>query len=188
MTEEGTVAPEYPLWVKYAQAMAFMTVVPAQMMAEIGDPAPGSKLKVLDIAAGSGLYGIAFARRNPNAEIFAVDWPNVLEVAAENARKAGIDNRYHRIPGSAFEVEFGSGYDIALITNFLHHFDLITCEHFMKKVHSALADGGRALTLDLIPNEDRITPRDAASFSLACLVSTPHGEAYTYPELERMRH
>ena len=188
MSEEGTLTPEHPLWVKYAQAMAPMIALPAQMMANLIDPTPGSSLKVLDIAAGSGLYGIAFARRNPNVEIFAVDWPQVLEVATENAQAAGIDERYHRIAGSAFEVEFGSGYHLALITNFLHHFDLATCEGLLKKVHAALIDGGRCVTLDLIPNEDRITPPDAASFSLAMLVSTPHGDAYTHLELDRILH
>ncbi len=186
MSEEGTVTPEHPLWVKYAQAMAPMSALPAQMMASLVDLTRGSELKVLDIAAGSGLYGIAFARRNPSAEVFAVDWPQVLEIAAANARTAGVDNRFHRLPGSAFEVDFGSGYHLALITNFLHHFDLATCERLLKKTHAALADGGLCVTLDLIPDEDRISPPDAASFALAMLISTPHGDAYTYPELDRM--
>jgi protein-L-isoaspartate O-methyltransferase len=186
MREEGTVAPEHPLWVKYAQAMSPMIAAPAQRMADLVDPYPGSQLKVLDIAAGSGWYGIAFAQRNPKAEIFAVDWPQVLEVAAENARIAGIEDRYHRIPGSAFEVGFGSGYQLALITNFLHHFDLDTCESLLKKVREALVDDGRCVTLDLIPNEDRVTPPEAASFSLAMLVSTPNGDTYTYLELDHL--
>ena len=59
MSEQGTVAPEHPLWVKYAQAMSPMVTLPAQMMADLVDPTPGSNLKVLDVAAGSGLYGIA---------------------------------------------------------------------------------------------------------------------------------
>ncbi len=186
MSEDGTVAPEHPLWVKYALAMSPMIALPAQMMADLVDPNPGSSLKVLDIAAGSGLYGIAFARRNLNAEIFAVDWPQVLEVAAENARAAGIDGRYHRIPGSAFDVDLGRDYNLALITNFLHHFDIDTCKRLLIRIRAALAEGGRCVTLDLIPDEDRITPPDAASFSLAMLVSTPHGDAYTYVELDRI--
>ena len=34
----------------------------------------------------------------------------------------------------AFEVEFGSGYDIVLLTNFLHHFDKSQCTLFLQKV------------------------------------------------------
>ena len=54
----------------------------AQRLAELVDPTPISTLRLLDIAAGPGLNGIAFARRNPLAKIFAVDWPQVLDVAA----------------------------------------------------------------------------------------------------------
>src|SRR3977135_471543 len=171
--EGGTVAPENPLWVKFARAMAPMMAMPAQLTAQLVDEKADGKLKVLDIAAGHGLYGLAFATRNPRAEIVAVDWPNVLEVAKENAPTVGVSYRYSTIPGSAFEVEFGSGYDIVLLTNFLHHFDIPTCETLLRKVHAALADGGRAVTLEFVPNEDRISPPDAAGFSLMMLGSTP---------------
>ena len=87
-----------------------------------------------------------------------LDWANVLEVAKENAAKAGVADRYSTIAGSAFEVDFGSGYDIVLIPNFLHHFDPATNEKLLRKVHAALAPGGIAVTPEFIPNEDRISP------------------------------
>ena len=110
----------------------------------------------------------------------------MLEVAKENAQKAGVADRYNTIEGSAFDVEFGSGYDLVLLTNFLHHFDPPTCETLLRKVHAALADGGRAVTLEFVPNEDRVTPPDAAGFSMMMLTGTPSGDAYTFAELERM--
>lgn len=186
MENEGTIGPENPVWVNFARGMAPMMALPAQLMAKLVDPAPDRKLKVLDIAAGHGLYGIAFATKNPQAEITALDWKAVLEVAKENAQKAGVADRYQTIEGSAFDVEFGSGYDLVLLTNFLHHFDPPTCETLLRKVHNALADGGRAATLEFIPNDDRVTPPDAAGFSMMMLTSTPSGDAYTFAELERM--
>ena len=155
-------------------------------MAKLVDTAANQKLKILDIAAGHGLFGIAFAANNQQAEIVALDWPKVLEVAKENAQKAGVADRYSTIEGSAFDVEFGSGYDLILLTNFLHHFDPPTCEALLRKVHDALADGGRAVTLEFVPNEDRISPPDAAAFSVMMLGSTPSGDAYTFSELEQM--
>jgi len=181
---EGTVAPDHPIWVDFARAMAPMMAMPAELMAGLVDPGGKQKLKILDIAAGHGLYGIAFAKRNPQTEIVALDWANVLEVAKENARKAGIGDRYSTIAGSAFDVDFGQGYDLVLLTNFLHHFDPPTCETLMRKVHAALADGGSAVTLEFVPNDDRITPPEAASFSVMMLGSTPSGDAYTFAELE----
>ncbi|HYH83853.1 MAG TPA: class I SAM-dependent methyltransferase [Pyrinomonadaceae bacterium] len=185
--EGGTVAPENPVWVKFARAMMPMMMMPAQAMAEmVGGGEDGRRLRVLDIAAGHGAFGIAIARHNPNAEIVALDWPNVLEVAKENARSAGVGERYNVIEGSAFDVDFGEGYDVVLLTNFLHHFDPPTCETLLRKVHAALVEGGRALTLEFVPNEDRVSPRIPASFSMMMLGSTPAGDAYTFAELERM--
>lgn len=178
--------PDHPMWVRFARAMAPMMAMPSQLLAKLADPNADKKLKVLDIAAGHGLYGLAFAKQNPHAEVTAVDWPNVLEVAKENAQAVGVTDRYQTKPGSAFDVDFGTGYDVVLLTNFLHHFDAETCETLLRKVHAALADGGRAVTLEFIPNEDRVTPPQAAAFAMTMLGVTPAGDAYTFPELEQM--
>ena len=80
-------------------------------------------------------------------------------------------------------------YDIVLIANFLHHFDPPTNERFLRKVHAALKSGGKAVTLEFCPNEDRVTPLTPARFAITMLQSTPHGDAYTFPELDAMfRH
>jgi len=155
-------------------------------MAKLVDPAADSKLKILDIAAGHGLYGIAFAQKNPLAEVVALDWPKVLVVAKENAEKARVSDRYSTIEGSAFDTNLGDGYDLVLLTNFLHHFDPPTCEVLLKKVHTALKDGGRAVTLEFVPNEDRISPPETAGFSVMMLGSTPAGDAYTFSQFDRM--
>jgi ubiquinone/menaquinone biosynthesis C-methylase UbiE len=186
MSEGGTVAPENPIWVNFARGMAPMMALPAQLLAKLIDPTADQELKILDIAAGHGLYGLAFAKTNPQATVVALDWPNVLEVAKENARNAGVADRYSTIEGSAFDVDYGTGYDLILLTNFLHHFDPATNEALLRKVHAALADGGRAVTLEFIPNEDRISPPDTAAFSVQMLGGTPAGDAYTFPEFERM--
>jgi len=186
LADEGTVSPENPVWIKFARAMAPMMALPSQLLAPLIDPSANEKLKILDIAAGHGLYGLAFAKRNPLVEVSAVDWPNVLTVARENAEGAGVSDRYHTLPGSAFDVDYGAGYDIVLLTNFLHHFDPPTNEALLRKVHAALADGGRAVTLEFIPNPDRVSPPQAAAFSLMMLGGTPGGDAYTYTELESM--
>jgi ubiquinone/menaquinone biosynthesis C-methylase UbiE len=183
---EGTIAPEHPIWVTFARAVAPMMALPAQLLTKLIDPEAKQKLKILDIAAGHGLYGIAFAQNNPQVEVVALDWPNVLEVAKENAAKAGVVDRYSTIEGSAFDVDYGSGYDLVLLTNFLHHFDPATCETLLRKVHAALADDGRAVTLEFVPNEDRISPPESAAFSVVMLGSTPAGDAYTFSEFERM--
>jgi len=183
---DSALEPDHPMWVEFARAMAPMMFMPSQLMAQLVDPTKDKKLRVLDLAAGHGLYGIAFAKQNPQIEVTAVDWPNVLEVAKENAQAAGVADRYQTNPGSAFDVDYGTGYELVLLTNFLHHFDKATCETLLRKVHAALTEGGRAVALEFVPNDDRITPPQAASFAMQMLGGTPSGDAYTFAELQQM--
>jgi hypothetical protein len=92
------------------------------------------------------------------------------------------------LPGSAFEVDFGGPYDAVLLTNFLHHFDQPACVGLLRKVHGALRPGGRAATLEFVPNEDRVSPPMPAAFSMTMLTSTAAGDAYTLSELTAMYH
>jgi SAM-dependent methyltransferase len=181
---EGSVSDANPVWVTFARTMGPMMMPAAHAIAE--QVPAGGPLRVLDIAAGHGLFGITIAQRNPQAEIVALDWEAVLEVARENAVKAGVDARYGGIAGSAFDVDFGEGYDVVLLTNFLHHFDPPTNGALLRKVHAALKPGGRAITLEFVPDEDRLGPPGAASFSSVMLSSTAKGDAYTFSELDSM--
>jgi len=186
MSEHGSMEPEHPMWVEFARSMAPLMALPSELIANLVGAETGKNWKVLDIAAGHGLFGVAIAKKNPNAQIVAVDWRKVLEVAKENAQAAGVAARYSTLPGSAFEVEFGTGFDLVLLTNFLHHFNAPTCEGFLRKVYAALSPGGRAVTFEFVPNEDRVSPPIAATFSLMMLGTTEGGDAYTFSEFDRM--
>jgi 2-polyprenyl-3-methyl-5-hydroxy-6-metoxy-1,4-benzoquinol methylase len=179
-------SPESPVWVAFARSMAPLMMMASQGLAEIVLGNERRSLKVLDIAAGHGLFGIAVLRANPKAEVTAVDWKNVLEVAQENAKKFGVADRYKTLAGSIFEVDIGTGYNLILVPNFLHHFDEPTIEQLLNKLHRALKPGGKVATLEFVPEEDRVRPAVPAAFALIMLAETPGGDAYTRSELEHM--
>jgi SAM-dependent methyltransferase len=183
---DGNMAVENPVWEKFARAMAPMMAMPATLLAELINRGGAPVGKVLDIAAGHGLFGLAVAKRHPKAVIHAVDWPKVLDVARANADGAGLGARLVTLPGDAFAVEFGDGYDLALLANFLHHFDPLTCESLLRKLHRSLAPGGRVAALEFVPNDDRVSPPVPAMFALIMLATTPQGDAYTFAEYEPM--
>jgi len=186
LTGQGSVEPENPVWVEFAHTMAPMMAPMAAPLAQIVLEGLTGPLRVLDIAAGHGLFGIAVAKQHPQAHIVAVDWAAVLDVAKSNAQKAGVAGRYEALPGSAFDVDFGEPYDIVLLTNFLHHFDHATCVGLLKKIRAVLKPGGRAATLEFVPNEDRVSPPAPAAFSMVMLTTTASGDAYPFSELEAM--
>lgn len=185
---QGTVEPDNPMWVDFARSMVPLMMPSAEFIAGlvIREYPENEPLRVLDIAAGHGMFGISIAARHPSAEIVALDWPAVLDVALENADRFGVSDRFTAMPGNAFDQAFGTGYDVVLLTNFLHHFDRATCTDLLRKVHAALDDGGRAVALEFVPNDDRVSPPDQAFFAMIMLATTAAGDAYTFAELEAM--
>lgn len=180
----GTVSEANPVWVKFARAMAPMMAMPSTILAKTSKLEHSKPLKILDIAAGHGMFGIQMAKEYPLAEIYALDWPAVLEVAYQNARRFGVDSRYHGVPGDAFAVDWGREFDAVLFPNFLHHFDRETCESLMRKAHAALKPSGKVFTVEFVPNEER--SEGPLPFALTMLCTTNAGDAYTESELSKM--
>jgi len=188
LPDNGTCDTEDPIWVDFAKGMVNMMFPAAQEIATRILPQTGPvPANVLDIAAGHGIFGVSIAQHYPAAQITACDWPSVLEVVESNARKFGVADRHSKLAGDALKLDFGSEvYDVVLVTNFLHHFTPDTNIEFMKKVRTALKPGGRALVLEFVPNNDRISPKQSAHFPLVMLAGTVAGDAYTEMELGSM--
>ena len=185
-SRDDVLGVEHPVWVEFARSMQGLMAPAAEQMAAIAAQAAGNTLKTLDIAAGHGLFGIAVAKHCPQAHIVAVDWAGVLTVAEENARAAGVAERHTLLAGSAFDADYGTDYDLALLTNFFHHFDRETNVSLMRRVRQAVRPGGRVMTLEFIPNEDRVSPPDQAMFAVIMLANTPYGDVYTFSEYDAM--
>jgi SAM-dependent methyltransferase len=172
------------IWVAFARGMAPLVRMTAEATEKV--IRTDSAIKVLDIAAGHGLYGITVAQHNPKAEIVALDFAPVLEVAKENAKSLGVSDRYAGLPGDALEIPFGNGFDLILVTNLLHHWDRPTILKFLKKVYSALAANGRIAIVEFTPNDDRVSPPAPAAFVMNMLVNTQGGDVYTATEMKAM--
>lgn len=183
--KDGTV-PSHPLWRQFAKAMGCVMSPVAERVARIlGAHRAVEPWNVLDMAAGHGLFGIAIARLNRNARVVALDWPEVLDVAVQNAEAAGLNGRYEILGGDARSIELTSHYDLVLLTNFLHHFSAATCAEILGKVHRALRPGGRAALLEYVTDEEEehLEPA-AAACALTMLGITPEGNVYTRREYE----
>jgi hypothetical protein len=182
----ANLAPDHPPWVKFARAMVpFMAPVAQGIATEVARW-PSPPRKVLDVAAGHGAFGIASGKAVPGARIVALGWHPVLEVALENARLDGLETRYDTIAGSAFDVEWGTDYDLVVTPNFLHHLDRQGCVRLLGRARRALAAGGAVLVVEMVPNDDRVSPPFPAMFAGVMLASTPKGDAWTARELQEM--
>jgi SAM-dependent methyltransferase len=177
-------APETS-WPDYARFMSPLAQHVAAFVAEAMHADSAGPIRILDVAAGHGLYGLAFAARNAKAEIHALDAPQVLQVAAKNARKAGVRKRFHPIPGDVFNTSFGGPYDLVLTANIAHHLEPKANAELFQKCRAALKPKGKLVLLDLVVNDDRVSPPVEAGFALH-LFATGSCDVYTFGEYQGM--
>lgn len=142
-------------------------------------------ITVLDIGAGSGVWGIAIAKESPHVSIHAVDWPQVLNVTRRVARKHGLEKRLTTAAGDFFETDFGKGHRLATIGHILHSEGRDRSRRLLKKVFDALAPGGTVAIQEFVPNDDRSGPPNALIFAVNMLVNTEAGDTFTFNEMSR---
>jgi ubiquinone/menaquinone biosynthesis C-methylase UbiE len=159
----------------YAGAKALAAGLAAQ-----GLPKPAS---VLDLATGSGVWGIALAQASPSVRVTAVDWPPVLEVTRKIATRFGVVDRFDFSAGDLLEADFGANHGLATLGHILHSEGEERSRELLKKTFHALAPGGVIAIAEFLVNADRTGPLSGLIFSINMLVNTESGRTYSFEEL-----
>ncbi len=138
--------------------------------------------RMLDVGGGSGVYSIAFARANPQLRAVVLDLEPVTRIAGRHIRAAGLEDRVATRTGDLTRDEFGSGYDLILLSAICHMLSPEENLDLLRRCHRALEPGGRVLIRDFILDPDKTSPPHAAIFSVNMLVNTKGGANYTEEE------
>jgi ubiquinone/menaquinone biosynthesis C-methylase UbiE len=138
---------------------------------------------VLDLAAGSGVWSIALAQRSAHVTVTAVDWPQVLEITRATATRFGMADRYRFVAGDLAEVDFGAGYDVALLGHILHSEGIARSRDLLRKTFEALAPGGTVVIGEFLVDADRRGPLQGLIFGVNMLVNTENGNTYSFEEI-----
>ncbi len=178
--EQHAETPSNVFWETFARSSAALAFPTAAALAERLAPIAAAKksLRVLDVAAGSGIYGHTMLRL-PGVDVTFLDWPNVLVETRAWGDRLGVDQaRAHYLPGSVFEADLGGPYDLVIASHLYHHFDPKTCLGLTRRLAGALAPGGRLAVHDFVTGPALENP-GATMFSLVMLVWTRQGKAYS---------
>lgn len=140
-------------------------------------------VRVLDLAAGSGVWGIALAQQSPKVRVTAVDWPGVLPVTKRMVTKYNFSDRFTFIAGDLMAAAFGTGHNIVTLGHILHSEGEARSRQLLKKTFDALGPGGTIAIGEFIANDDRTGPTNAMIFAVNMLVNTEQGDTFTFPEI-----
>lgn len=178
-TEEGTAFFE-----QFVSSLFPFNYPAANVAAHALDLASATApVRVLDLAAGSGVWSIALAQRSPHVSATAVDWPGVLEVTRKTAAQFGLADRFSFIAGDLGEVDFGNGYHIATLGHILHSEGAERSRSLLKKTFDALAPGGTIVIAEFLVDSERRKNVMGLLFDVNMLVNTTSGGTYSFEEI-----
>lgn len=177
--EEGTEFFE-----QFVEGIFPMSYAAAQALADVlGVQQAKEPISVLDLAAGSGVWGIALAQKSPQVRVTAVDWPGVLRVTQRMAERYGVADRFRFVAGDLLNANFGDGHNIAILGHILHSEGERRSRALLKKAFEALAPGGTISIAEFLVNEERTGPPQSLIFAVNMLVNTDEGDTYSFDEI-----
>ncbi|MEO6912303.1 MAG: methyltransferase [Edaphobacter sp.] len=146
------------------------------------------KSSALDLATGSGVWGIALAQSAPNLHVTAVDWPDVLPITRKIATQFGVADRFSFVAGDLLEADFGTQHTVATLGHILHSEGEQRSRALLAKTFKALAPGGTIAIAEFLVNPDRKGPVIGLFFAANMLVNTEKGNTYSFEEISGWLH
>ncbi len=156
----------------------------AQVLAQaLNLNARSGPVSVLDLATGSGVWGIALAQSCDRVQVTAVDWPEVLPVTRKITARFGVGGQFNYVAGDLESADFGTGHAVATLGHILHSEGETRSRKLLKKVFDALASGGTIAIAEFLVDEGRRGPVGGLFFAVNMLVNTDVGDTYTFEEI-----
>ena len=143
-----------------------------------------NEVRVLDLAAGSGIWGIVLAQASTRVRVTAVDWAGMIPTTKRITQKFGVGARFKFIEGDLLEADFGSGYDIATLGHILHSEGEERSRQLLKKTFRALKSGGTIAIAEWLVNDERTQPLPPLMFAVQMLVNTEKGDTFSFNEIK----
>jgi hypothetical protein len=142
-------------------------------------------VSVLDLAAGSGVWGVSLAEKGPTVRVTAVDWPAVIPVTKRVAERHGVGGRFTYVAGDLAVADFGKDHTIATLGHILHSEGIERSKSLLKRTCAALAPGGTIAIAEWIVADDRSGPPPGLVFAVNMLVNTERGDTFSFGEISR---
>ncbi len=166
---------------QFWDAMVSTSSFTARALADVYDF--GAHTRLLDVGGGAGAFPVEFCRRLPDLRATIFDLPHVCAKAEQQIAAAGLTGRIGTVGGDFLaEPALPGGHDVILLSMILHDWDEPTNRALLAKCHAALPSGGAVVVCELLLNDERTGPSDAALMGMNMLIETEGGRNYSRAE------
>jgi precorrin-6B methylase 2 len=173
-----------PFFAEFVEDILPLSYPSARMLAEALHLSQVTRpVSVLDLASGSGVWGIALAQASPHVAVRAIDWPEVLPVTQRVAERFGVAERFTMVAGDLLQADFGSSHQVATLGHILHSEGAERSRALLRRTHAALAPGGTIAIAEFLVDSDRRGPLNGLIFAVNMLVNTASGNTYSFDEI-----
>jgi cyclopropane fatty-acyl-phospholipid synthase-like methyltransferase len=138
---------------------------------------------LLDVAGGSGIYACCIVARHLHVTATVLEKPPVDNVARVSIAKRGFGNRVSVVSSDMFRNAWPAGYDVHLISNVLHDWDVPVVRKILAASFESLTRGGLLVIHDAHINANKSGPLHVAEYS-AMLMHSTEGKCYSIAEME----
>jgi precorrin-6B methylase 2 len=182
----NSVAEGAPFFAEFVEDILPLSHPSARMLADALNLAQArGPISVLDLASGSGVWGIALAQASPHVTVHAVDWPDVLPVTRRVAERFGVGERFTMVGGDLLQADLGGPHQVATLGHILHSEGVERSRALLRRTHAALAPGGTIAIAEFLVDADRRGPLNGLIFAVNMLVNTEAGDTYSFDEIAR---
>ena len=157
--------------------------VSQELAAHLNLSGAGGPVSVLDLDAGSGVWGIALAQSSKQVSVTAVDWPGVIPVTRNTVSRFGLADRFSFVEGDLHDADFGSDHNVATLGHILHSEGIERSKALLAKTFGALASGGTIAIAEFLVNAERTGPVNGLVFAVNMLVNTDCGDTFSFEEI-----
>jgi len=146
--------------------------------------APRRALRVLDVGAATGHWGVGFAAANAATRVVAVDASPVLAVTRQLVEAAGLGAQFTWWPNPGYGPPEGH-YDVIVLNQICHTFGAAQLPAWLGVIVERLAPGGLLLVADLVLDDTRRAPVRHLASAVRLLV-TGGGRVRSHQEYSRL--